>query len=78
MLFLFKIVPIPSICPETKCPPNRPFATIARSKFTLECGLSMRSDVDCIVSGIASTVNEVVVKLVTVKQIPLTAILSPK
>ena len=39
MLFLFKIVPIPSICPETKCPPNRPFAAIARSKFTLECGL---------------------------------------
>lgn len=50
-----------------KCLLNCLFVVIVCFKFILECGLSMWSDVDCIVLGIVLIVNEVVVKFVIVK-----------
>ena len=74
---MFAIVPVPSICPDTICPPKRPPAAIARSRLTLLPVCSMPSDVRRIVSAMTSAVNVLPEIEVAVRQTPLTAILSP-
>ena len=69
--------PVPSMWPDTMCPPNRPFADSARSRFTASPGESAPSDERSSVSGMMSAENVDAVKRVTVKQTPLTAMLSP-
>ena len=75
--FFSAICPVPSTCPATICPPNLPFAGMARSRFTglfrLHCASDDRFNVSCITSA----VNVSRSKEVTVRQTPLTAMLSP-
>src|SRR5690606_40516310 len=59
------------------CPPYRPPAAIARSRFTLLPGLSSLSVVIRYVSGMTSAVNVRASYRTTVRQTPLTAMLSP-
>ena len=51
-----EISPVPSMWPETMCPPNRPPATIARSKFTMLPARKLpkeeRRSVSCITSAL--------------------------
>ena len=70
-------LPVPSMWPETMCPPNLPYAGIARSRSTGEPGAAPLSDVLLSVSGITSAVNVFFPISVTVRQMPLTAMLSP-
>ena len=71
------MVPVPSMCPETICPPNRPFAAIARSRLTALPGRSCPKLERRSVSGITSAEKEVAANCVTVRQTPFTAMLSP-
>ncbi|KAM3066378.1 hypothetical protein ACMFMF_011936 [Clarireedia jacksonii] len=66
-----------STCPCTKCPPMRVFAETARSRLTSELTSSEPTFVRRRVSGAHPTVKLSLVKLVTVRQIPLTEMLSP-
>ena len=68
--------PQASTCPETRCPPKRPPQAMARSRLTFEPGLRLPREVRRSVSGIASAVK-CPLPGVTVRQTPLTAILSP-
>ena len=72
-----RTVPVPSMCPETMCPPKRPSAAMARSRFT---GLPARSAprLECeSVCGITSAANPSANSSVAVRHTPLTAMLSP-
>ena len=69
--------PVPSMCPETMCPPKRPSAAMARSRFT---GLPARRlpRLDCeSVCGMTSAQKPVGERSVTVRHTPITAMLSP-
>ena len=72
-----RIVPTASMCPDTKWPPNRPSAAMARSRFT---GLPvcrpprlLRRRVSCMTSAL----KWVAPSEVTVRQTPFTAMESP-
>ena len=69
--------PIPSICPDTMCPPNLPSAAMALSRFTRSPDLSLPRLLRRKVSGITSAVKPSLNSLVTVRQTPFTAIESP-
>ena len=69
--------PVPSICPETICPPNLPSAAIALSRLTALPLTSLPSDERFNVSCITSAVNVLSYIPVTVRHTPLTAMLSP-
>ena len=71
------ILPVPSTCPDTMCPPNLPSAAIARSKLTCAPLSAFASDERFSVSCMTSAVNACGMSLVTVRQIPFTAMLSP-
>ena len=71
------ILPVPSTCPDTMCPPNLPSAAIARSKLTCAPLIAFASDERFSVSCMTSAVNACGMSLVTVRQIPFTAMLSP-
>ncbi len=73
-----RIVPVPSMCPETICPPKRPPASMARSRFTGLPGRSCPSEERFSVSCITSAEKLVRVKSVTVRHTPLVAMLSPR
>ncbi len=70
-------VPVPSMCPETMCPPRRLSRRRARSRFTREPACRLPSAVCCMVSGMASAVNASRSMEVTVRHTPLVAMLSP-
>ena len=71
------IVPVPSICPDTICPPNLPPAAMARSRFTLLPPVSCPSPLRLKVSGMTSAVKIFPDMPVAVRHTPFTAILSP-
>ena len=71
------IVPVPSICPDTICPPNLDDTDIARSRFTMLLTLRLPNDDFLIVSAITSALNPLESISVTVRQTPFTAMLSP-
>ena len=73
----FAMVPTPSMCPETMCPPKRPFAAMARSRLTGLPRRNVPSEDRSRVSCITSAVNEMRVNEVTVRHVPFTAMLSP-
>ena len=66
-----------STCPETICPPKRPPACIALSRLTSSPGFIFPRELRYNVSGIASAVKQLPDNDVTVRQTPLTAMLSP-
>ena len=68
---------VPSTCPCTTCPPNRPFAASDRSRFTRSPTPREPSVVRLRVSGTTSTLNPDALSRVTVRHTPLTAMLSP-
>ena len=68
---------MPSICPDTICPPNLPSALIARSRFTCEPARMFFKEVLFTVSCMTSALNCPFSMAVTVRHIPFTAILSP-
>ena len=68
---------VPSTCPCTTCPPNRPFAASDRSRFTGSPTSKEPSVVRRRVSGTTSTLNPESLRRVTVRHTPLTAMLSP-
>eukprot|EP00041_Stephanoeca_diplocostata_P016851 m.334390 g.334390 ORF g.334390 m.334390 type:complete len:365 (+) comp20505_c1_seq1:642-1736(+) len=70
-------VPMPSICPCTQCPLFLASAACARSRFTLSPGLSSPRFVNLIVSGAQCTVKLESSNFVTVRHVPLTAMLHP-
>lgn len=72
-----RIVPVPSTWPLTRCPPKCSPKARARSRFTFSPGRSFPRFVFAKVSGMISTVNPFAARVVTVKQTPLTARLSP-
>ena len=76
-LLIFVILPTPSICPLTICPPNLPLAGIALSRLTAIPARRFPSDDLLIVSCITSALNCLLPIDVTVRHTPLTAILSP-
>ena len=76
--FLMSVMmPVPSTCPETICPPNLPSAAMARSRFTLAPLMSPPGEARFKVSCMTSALNIPCESSVTVRQIPFTAILSP-
>ena len=76
-LAYFEIVPVPSICPDTIWPPNLPSAAIALSRFTISPRPSFPNPERLSVSAITSAQNPSACSLVTVRQTPFTAMLSP-
>ena len=72
-----RIRPVKSTCPSTICPPRRSQKRSARSKFTGVPAANREKAVRRIVSGVTSQENVLPSKAVTVRQVPLTAILSP-
>lgn len=72
-----RIVPTASMCPDTKCPPNRPSAAMALSRFTglpaCRAPRLLRRNVSCMTSAL----NWVAPSEVTVRQTPFTAMESP-
>ena len=58
-------------------PPKRPVGLIARSRFTFAPGRSRAREVRRTVSGMTSAVKAPSDRAVTVRQTPLTAMLSP-
>ena len=76
--FLISVtVPVPSIRPDTICPPNLPLAGIDLSRLTAIPARRFPSDDLLIVSCITSALNCLLPIDVTVRHTPLTAILSP-
>ena len=71
------MVPVPSIWPETMCPPKRPFAAMARSKFTWLPTVRLPREERFRVSCITSAVKPPLSTVVAVRHTPLTATLSP-
>ena len=71
------MVPIPSTWPDTMWPPKRPSAGMARSRLTREPGARADREVLRRVSCMTSAVKAPLSMPVTVRQIPLTAMLSP-
>ena len=71
------MTPVPSMCPETMCPPKRPSAAIARSRFTRLPAVSAPSEERFRVSCMTSAVKPELSRLVAVRHTPLTATLSP-
>src|SRR5215471_9569758 len=69
--------PIPSTCPWTKCPPNRPSARSGRSRFTRVPAENRPSVVTRNVSGPTSAKKSEPSSNVTVRQTPFTATLTP-
>ena len=70
-------LPTPSMCPETRCPPSsspnfKLFSRFTFFPFSQELTVVFRS-----VSGITKKENELRENAVTVKQMPLTAMLAP-
>ena len=76
-LSVLTILPVPSICPDTICPPNRPLQSIALSRSTLLPEPSSPRLLLVRVSFITSAVNVSFVNPVTVRHTPFTATLSP-
>lgn len=72
-----RIRPVKSTCPSTICPPRRSQKRSARSKFTGVPEANREKAVRRIVSGVTSQENVLPSKAITVRQVPLTAILSP-
>ena len=72
-----RIVPVPSMCPATMCPPNLPSAAMARSRFTFEPVFSCPRLLRRRVSGMTSAVKWSSPMRTTVRQTPFTAMLSP-
>ena len=68
---------MPSMWPLTKCPPSRPFTASARSRFTGLPGRSSPRLVRASVSGPAWKANVSPSTATTVRQQPLTQMLSP-
>jgi len=66
------------MCPLTMCPPNRPSAFIARSRFTSQPDFKLPRLVRLKLSGVTSAVKLSEFFEVTVRQVPFTATLSPK
>ena len=66
------------MCPLTMCPPNRPSAFIARSRFTSQPDFKPPRLVRLKLSGVTSAVKLSELFEVTVRQVPFTATLSPK
>ena len=73
----FVIVPVPSICPDTICPPNLPFKAIALSRFTMSPFPTCDKLVRLTVSAITSALKPSELMDVTVRHVPFTAMLSP-
>src|SRR3954470_12672968 len=71
------MVAVPSTCPWTTCPPNRPPAGMARSRLTRAPGVSAPRLLRSSVSAMTSTVKPVSSWSVTVRQTPLTAMEAP-
>ena len=71
------IDPTPSTCPWTKCPPNRPFADMARSRFTWTPDLKYTNVVLDKVSSTACAVKRSFIMDTTLRHMPSTATLSP-
>ena len=69
--------PVPSMWPDTICPPKRPLAGMARSRFTVLPALSAPSDDRRSVSCITSAQKPTSSTRVAVRHTPLVAMLSP-
>ena len=75
--FLDIITPMPSTWPLTICPSSPSLNFKVRSRFTLSPLFKLRRLVSLTVSGIISAVKALPLSFTTVRQAPLTAMLSP-
>ena len=76
-LLRLRMRPVPSICPDTRCPPSLLCNVRARSRFTWLPTVSAASEVRLTVSGITSAMKESSESCVTVRHTPLVQMLSP-